>query len=198
MKTMKNLIYVLLAAFLAVSCEQAEQKAETEADAEAEALQETEDQGKSLFGFKWNKCEDMEQILKDIQDGNVTIEIDQEGIRHQTNQAHMHRGESTLTSIVKDTIYFRYNGIIRGGNVTFYSKIEHSDRIGYFPFVVLDDSVDIDNDFTELQNHIHLKIDSLNLFKVQAIKKNSNGEAKVKGNYCMFIVTGVDMTTVQE
>ena len=64
--------------------------------------------------------------------------------------------------------------------------------------MVLDDSVDIDNDFTELQNHIHLKIDSMNLFKVQAIKKNSNGKAKVKGNYCMFIVTGVDMTTVQE
>lgn len=176
---MKNLIYVLLAAFLAVSCKQTNKNA-----AESDNLREAQNQQANtlLKWNKWDKCDTMKAILKDINDGNVTFELDQERIEHRTNQAHMH------TDTRK---FWEYNVKVRGGNLIFYRKLDHQNRRGYFPFVVLNDTLDIGAVYStqRLQNdHIHLKIDTV-LFRVPAIK-NSNG--KPKGEYCMFIVTGVD------
>ncbi len=186
---MKKLIYVVLVAFLAVSCKQAEQKAETEA--EAEVLQETADQEKGLLGFKWNKCKTMEKIMDSIRNNQLRHSHQDIEKLDVTNQAHMHRGS---TALKQDIIYFNYNGKIRGGNVTFYSKNDHLDRdkIGYFPFVVLDESLDI----LDKIPGIHLKIDTAQLFRIPAMK--NNGNVKKDRDYCMFIVTGFDIPRSQE
>ncbi len=186
MKTMKNLLYVLLAVFLAVSCQQSEK---TEAGAEDSQI--AADQEKGLLGFKWNKCKNMEKILDSIRNNQLRHSHQDIENLDVTNQAHMHRGS---TALKQDIIYFNYNGKIRGGNVTFYSKNDHLDRdkIGYFPFVVLDESLDIPDKIPG----IHLKIDTTQLFRIPAMK--NNGNVKKDRDYCMFIVTGFDIPRSQE